>query len=92
MEKGMDLRGSKREKNLEAAFTGESKARHANSYYADAAQKAGNAFVSDVFLEIARNEDEHARRMFEFLDRIKDTRTNLESAAQCEESEKEMDY
>jgi uncharacterized protein (TIGR00369 family) len=88
----MELKGSQTEKNLEAAFKAESAARSAYLYYAHAAQQAGHSRVADVFTEIAQNEEEHARTQFEFLGRIQDTRTNLESAAQGEEVEYKSFY
>ena len=91
----MKFKGSQTEKNLQAAFAGESQARNAYMYYADAARKAGYHQISDVFLEIAENEGEHARTQFEFLDRIKDTRKNLEAVAQNEKyerPERQADY
>ena len=83
----MNLKGSQTEKNLEAAFAAESKARNAYTYYATAAEKLGQDFVSDAFLEIAKNEEEHARGHFEFLGKIQDTRTNLETAVHGEHYE-----
>jgi uncharacterized protein (TIGR00369 family) len=80
----MNLKGSQTEKNLEAAFAAESKARNAYNYYAAAAEKEGLTFISDAFLEIARNEEEHARGHFEFLGKIQDTLANLETAVHGE--------
>jgi acyl-CoA hydrolase len=88
----MDLKGSKTEKNLEDAFSGESRAQNTYRYYADAARKAGHDPIADVFLEIAQNEGEHARTQFEFLDRIKETRTNLEAVARREKYERTVMY
>jgi len=56
----MELKGSRTEKNLEAAFAGESLARTTYIHYAEAAQRDGFSDVADVFLEIAQNEAEHA--------------------------------
>jgi len=83
----MNLEGSKTGKNLEEAFAAESKARNAYIFYADAAQKAGHSFVADAFLDIAKNEEEHARGYLEFLGKIQDTRANLEAAAHGEHYE-----
>ena len=80
----MNLKGSKTEKNLEMAFATESKARNTYTYYADAARKVGHPLVADVFLEIAKNEEEHARGHLEFLEKIQDTQTNLETAVHGE--------
>jgi acyl-CoA hydrolase len=83
----VNLKGSKTEKNLEMAFATESKARNAYTYYADAARKVGHPLVADVFLEIAQNEEEHARGHLEFLEKIQDTQTNLEAAVHGEHYE-----
>ncbi len=78
------LEGSRTERNLETAFGDEAMARSAYLYYAHSAQKAGFPLISDALMEIAQNEEEHARSYFDYLARIKDTRTNLESAIQNE--------
>lgn len=83
----MDLKGSKTEKNLEMAFAAESKARNAYTFYAEAAEKLGQTFVSDVFREIAKNEEEHARGHLEFLGKIRETQVNLETAVHGEHYE-----
>jgi acyl-CoA hydrolase/ferritin len=88
----MDLKGSKTEKNLENAFADESRAQNTYRYYADAAIKAGHNYIADVFWEIAQNEGEHARTQFEFLDRIKDTRKNLEAVVRGEKYEGSVMY
>jgi acyl-CoA hydrolase/rubrerythrin len=80
----MNLEGSKTEKNLEDAFAEESRAQNTYLYYADAARKAGHDHIADFFLEIAKNEGEHARTLFESLGRIKDTRTNLKAVVREE--------
>jgi acyl-CoA hydrolase len=81
----MDLKGSKSEKNLEDAFADESRAQNTYKYYADAATKAGHDYIADFFLEIAKNEGEHARTQFELLGRVKDTRANLEAVVRKEQ-------
>ncbi len=63
----MNLKGTKTEKNLMEAFTGESKARNMYSYFASAAKKEGMEQVAAIFLEIADNEKEHAKRLAKFL-------------------------
>ncbi len=83
----MNLKGSQTEKNLEMAFAAESKARNAYTFYAEAARKVGHPLVADVFLEIAKNEEEHARGHLEFLEKIQDTQTNLEAAVHGEHYE-----
>ena len=60
----MNLKESQTEKNLEMAFAAESRARNAYTYYAEAARKGGHPLVADAFLEIAKNEEEHARGHF----------------------------
>jgi len=83
----MDLKGSRTEKNLEKAFAAGSKARNAYTCYAEAARIAGHPLVADVFMEMAKNEEEEARGQLDFLERIQDTQTNLEAAAQGEQAE-----
>ncbi len=63
----MELKGSQTEKNLEAAFAGESQARNKYTYFAKVAADAGYGQIADYFLETARNEQEHARLWFEAL-------------------------
>lgn len=60
----MDLKGSKTEKNLMAAFAGESQARNRYTYYAAAAKKEGYVQIADIFEETANQEKEHAKRLF----------------------------
>ncbi len=88
----MALRGSRTERNLEAAFARESQTRNAYIYYAEAAQKEGHVHIADALLEIAQNEGEHARAHFEFLGRIQDTRMNLEDAVKGERFEHSTMY
>ena len=83
----MNLKGSQTEKNLEKAFAAESTARNAYTCYAEAARKGNHPLVADVFLEIAKNEEEHARAHLGFLQRIQDTQSNLETAVQGEHYE-----
>jgi rubrerythrin len=65
--KQMELKGSKTEKNLLAAFAGESQARNRYTYFASVAKKEGYEQISALFLETADNEKEHAKRFFKFL-------------------------
>jgi acyl-CoA hydrolase/ferritin len=88
----MNFKGSKTEKNLEEAFADESQAQNTYRYYADAAEKAGQGPIADVFWEIAQNEGEHARAHFEFLGRIQDTRKNLEAVVRKEKYEGTVMY
>ncbi len=63
----MELKGSKTEKNLLAAFAGESQARNRYTYFASAAKKEGYEQISAIFLETAENEKEHAKLFFNSL-------------------------
>jgi len=63
----MELKGSRTEKNLLAAFAGESQARNRYTYFASEARKAGFEQISAIFLETADNEKEHAKVFFQFL-------------------------
>jgi rubrerythrin len=62
------LRGSKTEKNLLAAFVGESQARNRYTYFAGQARKDGFVQIADIFNETADQEKEHAKRFFKFLE------------------------
>ena len=62
------LKGTKTEKNLLAAFAGESQARNRYTYAASVARKAGLHQISAIFTETAENEREHAKRFFKFLE------------------------
>ncbi len=64
----MELKGSKTEKNLLAAFAGESQARNRYSYYASTAKKEGYVQIAAIFEETANQEKEHAKREFKFLE------------------------
>ena len=85
----MDLKGSKTEANLMAAFAGESQARNKYTYYASKARKEGYNQIADLFEETANNEKEHAKIWFKLLhnDDIPDTMTNLKDAADGENYE-----
>jgi rubrerythrin len=63
----MDLKGSKTEKNLLAAFAGESQARNRYTYFASKARKEGYEQIAAIFLETADNEKEHAKLFFNLL-------------------------
>jgi rubrerythrin len=63
----MELKGRKTEKNLLAAFAGESQARNRYTYFASAAKKEGYEQISAIFLETAENEKEHAKLFFNLL-------------------------
>ncbi len=88
------IRGTRTEKNLLAAFAGESQARNRYTYFASAARKEGFEQIANIFIDTAENEKEHAKIFFKFLEggdaeitatypagMIKDTKANLEGAA-----------
>jgi len=94
------LKGSRTEKNLLAAFAGESQARNRYTYFAGAARKEGLEQIANIFMETAENEKEHAKVFFKYLEggdveiaatypagAIKDTKSNLEQAAAGENME-----
>ena len=83
----MELKGSKTEKNLWAAFAGESQARNKYTYYASKAKKDGYEQISRIFEETAGNEKEHAKIWFKLVDGIGDTAANLKAAAAGEHDE-----
>lgn len=85
----MELKGSKTEANLMAAFAGESQARNKYTYYASKAKKEGYNEIAAVFEESANNEKEHAKIWFKLLHdgQIPDTATNLKDAAAGENYE-----
>jgi rubrerythrin len=91
------LKGSQTEKNLLAAFAGESQARNRYTYFASAARKAGYEQIANIFMETAENEKEHANVFFKYLEggevtitehypagSISDTRANLQLAGDGE--------
>ena len=83
----MELKGSKTEKNLQAAFAGESQARNKYTYFASVAKKEGYVQISEIFLKTADNEKEHAKMWFKELKGIGDTKQNLAAAADGENYE-----
>lgn len=85
----MELKGSKTEKNLLAAFAGESEARNKYDWFASKAKKDGYEQIAAIFSETANNEKEHAKLWFKLLEggSIKDTESNLEAAADGEHYE-----
>ncbi|MDN5312670.1 MAG: hypothetical protein PWQ68_1643 [Thermoanaerobacteraceae bacterium] len=83
----MELKGSRTEKNLLAAFAGESQARNKYTYFASVAKKEGYEQIAGIFLETAENEKEHAKMWAKFLGLIGDTPGNLEEAAKGENYE-----
>jgi rubrerythrin len=94
------IKGTQTEKNLLAAFAGESQARNRYTYFASAARKEGFEQIANIFIETAENEKEHAKVFFQYLEGgdveilaaypagvIKDTKMNLEAAAAGEQLE-----
>ncbi len=94
------LKGTRTEKNLLAAFAGESQARNRYTYFASAARKEGFEQIANIFMETAENEKEHAKVFFKHLEGgdvtieaaypagvIGDTKANLEAAAAGEQLE-----
>lgn len=79
--------GTQTEKNLEAAFAGESQARNKYTYFASVAKKEGYEQISALFLKTADNEKEHAKMWFKELNGIGDTAQNLGAAADGENYE-----
>ena len=82
-----DLKGSKTEQNLQAAFAGESQARNKYTYFASAAKKEGFEQIAAIFLETAEQEKEHAKLHLQLLQGIGDTVANLKAAAGGENHE-----
>lgn len=97
------LKGTKTAENLMKAFAGESQARNRYTYYSSTAKKEGYVQISNIFLETAENEKEHAKRFFKFLNEdllgesveinasypvaLGDTKTILKAAAKGENEE-----
>lgn len=94
------VKGTRTEKNLLAAFAGESQARNRYTLFASAARKEGYEQIANIFIETASNEKEHAEVFFKYLEggdveivaaypagTIGDTKTNLEAAADGEKLE-----
>jgi len=94
------IKGSKTEKNLLASFAGESQARNRYTYFASIARKEGFEQIGNIFMETAENEKEHAKVFFKYLEgsdveitasypagALKDTKANLEAAADGENME-----
>ena len=99
------IKGSQTEKNLLIAFAGESQARNRYTFFASKAKKEGLMQISDIFLETANQEKEHAERFFKYLEggeleisaefpagKIGTTFDNLIAAAQGEEYEWSVMY
>ncbi len=84
-----DLKGTKTEKNLQEAFAGESMARNKYTYYASKAKKDGYVQIAALFEETAKNEQEHAKLWYKYLNgnKINGTAQNLKDAAEGENFE-----
>ena len=83
----MELKGSKTEANLLAAFAGESEARNKYTYFASTAKKEGFEQIAAIFQQTADNEKEHAKMWFKELGLLGDTAANLLAAAEGENYE-----
>lgn len=85
----MELKGSKTEANLQAAFAGESQARNKYTYFASKAKKDGYQQIAAIFEETAANEKEHAKMWYKLLNggSVSDTIENLKAAAAGENEE-----
>ena len=83
----MELKGTKTEKNLQAAFAGESQARNKYTYFASVAKKEGYEQIAAIFQQTADNEKEHAKMWFKELGELGDTAQNLLAAAEGENYE-----
>ena len=79
--------GTQTEKNLQAAFAGESQARNKYTYFASVARKEGYEQIAALFQETADNEKQHAKLWFKHLNGIGDTAANLKAAAEGENYE-----
>ena len=79
--------GTQTEKNLQAAFAGESQARNKYTYFSSVAKKEGYEQIAAIFSKTADNEKEHAKMWFKELNGIGDTRANLAAAAEGENFE-----
>ena len=83
----MELKGSKTEQNLLAAFAGESQARNKYTYFASVARKEGYEQIAAIFEATANNEKEHAKMWFKALGELGTTAENLLAAAEGENYE-----
>ena len=87
MAKTTKYSGTQTEKNLEAAFAGESQARNKYTYFASVAKKQGFEQIANLFLKTADNEKEHAKMWIKELNGLGDTAENLLAAAEGENYE-----
>ena len=79
--------GTKTEKNLLAAFAGESQARNKYTYFSQIAKDEGNDKIAEIFTKTANNEENHAKMWLKELDGLKSTNENLSAAADGENYE-----
>ena len=79
--------GTESEKNILAAFAGESQARNKYTYFAQVAKNEGNEKIADIFTKTAKNEENHAKMWLKELEGIGDSKTNLTAAANGENYE-----
>lgn len=86
-EKANKYAGTQTEKNLQAAFAGESQARNKYTYFASVAKKEGYEQIAELFLKTADNEKEHAKLWFKELNGLGNTAQNLKAAADGENFE-----
>jgi rubrerythrin len=82
-----ELKGTRTEKNLKAAFAGESQARNKYTYFASVARKEGFEQIAEIFIETAEQEKEHAKLHLKALGGIGDTIANLKAASAGETDE-----
>jgi rubrerythrin len=81
------LKGTQTEKNLWAAFAGESQARNKYEFFAKEFKKAGYEQIAAIFQETAKNEKEHAKREFKYLVKLGDLKAHLKAAIDGEHYE-----
>lgn len=88
----MNIKGSKTEKNLWTAFSGESQARNKYMYFSKVAENEGYGDIASVFKLTANQEQEHAKIILTFLNGIQDTKSNLKKSIQTENYESSTMY
>ena len=86
------LKGTQTEKNLWAAFAGESQARNKYEFFAKEFKKAGYEQIAAIFQETANNEKEHAKREFKYLVKLGDLKSHLKAAIDGEHYEQTKMY
>ena len=88
----MKIKRSKTEKNLWTAFSGESQTKNKYMFFAKIAENEGYSDVASAFNEIAKQEEDHAKAIFTFLNGIGDTKSNLKRSIQAENYESKTMY